>query len=362
MSAFEIFLVVPPGLEPEAADEARGAGFVVTGTVPGGVTVTGTWAEVARANRMLRGPVRVLARIGAFRALHLAQLDKRARRFPWRETLRPDVPVAVEAHCTKSRIYHEGAAAQRIAGALTAAGFTVADTAPVRVMARIDDDLCTLSVDTTGEPLHVRGHKQAVGKAPLRENLAALFLMRCGYRGDMPVVDPMCGSGTIPIEAAEIALGLAPGRSRGFALAQFAVAAPLAPLPAPRDTALRFHGFDRDDGAIRSAAANAARAGVEGVTAFRRQAISDLAPPEGPPGLVLVNPPYGARIGERRLLHGLYGALGAVLRARFRGWRVGVITPDAGLAATTGLPFLPPGPPVPHGGLRISLWRTDPLP
>jgi len=113
---------------------------------------------------------------------------------------------------------------------------------------------------------------------------------------------------------------------------------------------------------LRSAAANAERAGVAALTGFAHGAISDLARPAGPPGLVIVNPPYGGRIGARGPLFGLYAALGEVLRARFGGWRVGLVTSDAGLARATGLPFGPPGPPVPHGGLKIRLYRTAALP
>lgn len=368
---FEIFLVTPPGLEAELADEARASAFTVSATMPGGVALSGGWPEVWRANLELRGAGRVLARIGAFRALHLAQLDKRARRFPWAEVLRPDVPVAVEATSRKSRIYHAGAARERIARAIAeelgAPPAEPGDPDAVTVMARLDDDLCTLSVDTSGEMLHRRGLKQAVGKAPLRETMAALMLRACGYRGTEPVLDPMCGAGTFVIEAAEIAAGLPPGRARGFAFERLASFDPKAwaalkarPLP-PTPEGLRFHGSDRDDGAIRGAEANAARAGVAALCRFERRAVSDLPRPEGPPGLVMVNPPYGARIGNRKLLFGLYGALGSVLQERFGGWRVGLVTSDDGLARATRLPFLPPGPPIAHGGLKVKLWRTDPL-
>ncbi|HVL21139.1 MAG TPA: class I SAM-dependent RNA methyltransferase, partial [Amaricoccus sp.] len=308
--SLEILLVAPPGLEPVLAEEARGLGFAPAEPVPGGVRIAGGWPEVWRANLELRGATRVLARIGAFRALHLAQLDKRARRFAWGEVLRPDIPVRVEASSTRSRIYHAGAAAERVARAIREElGAPVGDSAAVTVRVRLDDDLCTLSVDTSGEPLHKRGHKLAVGKAPLRETLAALFLRQCGYAGGEPVVDPMCGSGTFVIEAAEIALGLAPGRSRRFAFEDLASFDPAAwerlrdrPVPPPPN--LRFLGCDRDAGAIRMAEANAARAEVDGVAAFRRQAISELVAPMGMPGLVMVNPPYGGRIGERELLRG----------------------------------------------------------
>ncbi|WP_418593519.1 THUMP domain-containing class I SAM-dependent RNA methyltransferase [Ponticoccus sp. (in: a-proteobacteria)] len=360
---FEIFLSAPPGLEPVLLDEVAEAGFAEPQAVPGGVTVMGGWPEVRRANLVLRGAGRVLARVGEFRAFHLAQLDKRARKFPWAGVLRPDVPVRVDVTCRNSRIYHDRAARQRVERAITETlGSPIEAEAPLRVMVRIEDDLVTISVDTSGEPLHRRGFKEAVGKAPMRETLAALFLRQCGYSGTEPVVDPMCGSGTFVIEAAEMAAGLAPGRGRGFAfetLAGFDAAewaAEKAGLPR-RETTLVFRGSDRDDGAIRASLANAKRAGVAGICAFDRHAVSDLKRPDGPPGLVIVNPPYGARIGDRKLLFALYGALGARLREDFAGWRLGMVTSDGGLAKATGL-ALEAGPPVAFGGLAVKLYQA----
>ena len=361
---FEIFLAVPPGLEQALCDEVLEKGFAGPAPVPGGVVMRGGWPEVWRANLVLRGASRVLVRIGGFRALHLAQLDKRARRFPWADTLRPDVPLRVEAVCRASRIYHAGAAAQRIETALREEfGVEISPDAALRLMVRIEDDLCTFSLDTSGEPLHKRGHKQAVNKAPLRETLAALFLRECGFDGTGPVLDPMCGSGTLVIEAAEMAAGLYPGRDRAFTFEQLASFDPaaFAALRArarPRDPGPRFFGRDRDTGAIAMSRANAARAGVDGFSDFQPGAISNLLPPAEGPGLVIVNPPYGGRIGNRKLLFGLYGALGKVLAERFAGWRVGVITGAPELARATGLPFLPTGAPVAHGGMRITLYRT----
>ncbi|MBN9886776.1 THUMP domain-containing class I SAM-dependent RNA methyltransferase [Salipiger abyssi] len=363
---FEIFLACAPGLEAALAGEAKAAGFGPLRPVAGGVAFDGGWPEVMRANLCLRGVARVLVRIGGFPAVHLAQLDKRARKFPWGEVLRADQPVKIEALSRKSKIYHAGAAKERVERAISEElGAPVGDDG-VRLLLRIEENMVSFSVDTSGAPLHRRGHKEAVGKAPMRETLAALFLLQCGYRGEEPVLDPMCGSGTFVIEAAEIATGLAPGRSRAFdfeRLAGFEAAAWAAMKAeyAPRETALRFHGFDRDAGAVRMAAANAGRAGVEGIASFACQPFSALERPEGPPGLVMVNPPYGARIGKPGPLHALHKSLGDVLKERFRGWRVGIVTSEPGLAKATGLPFLPPGPPVAHGPLKIRLYRTDPL-
>lgn len=363
----EIFLAAVPGLEAALCDEAKARGFRNPKVVAGGVAISGNWRDVWRANLELRGASRVLARIGSFRALHLAQLDKRARQFPWRETLRADVPLRVEVTCRKSRIYHSGAAAQRIETALREElGATIDADANLCIKARIEDDLCIISIDTSGDTLHRRGHKEEVAKAPMRETMAALFLRQCGFTGHEPLVDPMCGSGTFVIEAAEMALGLNPGRSRQFAFEELATYDP-GIWPKMRDAkavlqpAVKFHGSDRDAGAIRMSKANAERAGVSAVVEFRQMSISDLAPPEGPPGLVIVNPPYGARIGDKKPLFGLYGALGKVMRERFAGWRVGLVTSDGSLAKAAGLPFLPAGEPVLHGGLRIRLFRTEAL-
>ena len=363
---FEIFAACAPGLEPFlAAEVAR----LVPGTQqadPGGVTLTGTWEDVWRLNIRSRMASRILLRFARFPAVHLAQLDKRARKVPWADILRADVPVKVDVTARRSKIYHQGAARQRIETAIAETlGTPLSEDAAIRVMARIEDNLVTLSLDTSGEPLHRRGLKQAVGKAPLRETLACGFLAACGFDGTEPVLDPMCGSGTFPLEAAAWARGLAPGRGRAFAFEKLGaydrdrVAA--LQKAAPQDVAARFEGSDRDQGVIRMAAQNAERADVADLCVFSCRPVSGLARPEGPAGLVMVNPPYGARIGQKGPLHALHASLGTALKDRFAGWRVGMVTSEPGLARATGLPFKPPGPPVPHGPLKIKLYQTGPL-
>ncbi len=360
----DIFLITPPGLEMLLAKEARERGFNVTETIPGGVTVTGDWTDVWRANLSLRGATRVLARIGEFRAMHLAQLDKRSKKFLWGDVIPEGASVKVEATCRKSKIYHAGAATQRVEDALKAQGYTIAKSAPFNIRCRIEDDLVTFSLDTTGEPLHKRGHKEAVNKAPMRENMAAMFLRDCGYDGSEPVYDPMCGSGTFPIEAVEIAMGLDAGRSRTFAfqtLASYDAAAFERLRSTPRETAHKFFGSDRDAGAIRMSRSNAERAGVTAQTDFAMKPISDITPPCANKGLVIANPPYGGRIGNKKPLYGLYASFGERLKAEFKGWRVGIMTTEPSLAKATGLPFKPVGPVVNHGGLKVRLYQTPPL-
>ncbi len=364
---FEVFAIAPPGLETALLNELNLLGYRDAKMVSGGVSFDGNWPDVWRANLELRCAVRVLARISSFRVMHLAQLDKRARKVPWRDILDPSTAVRVDASCRKSRIYHAGAAKQRVETALReAAGIPVSADAAQVIKVRIEDDLCTISVDTSGPPLYKRGHKLVVGKAPLRESMAAAFLAGAGYQGTEPVVDPMCGSGTFVIEAAEIARRLQPGRSRSFAFEQFAnfdaelfhslkrtVDADEPPL---------FLGSDRDVGAVEAAKKNAKTAGVSDRTCFSHLAVSDLQRPAGPAGLVITNPPYGARIGNKKLLFAVYGALGKTLKDRFSGWRVAIVTSEPQLAHATGLKFCDTGAPVPHGGLKVRLYCTGKLP
>lgn len=361
----EIFLQGTPGLEGALADEARALGLADLRVVAGGVITSGDMAVAMRANLWLRGAGRVLIRVAEFRAPHLAQLDRRARGVDWAAILRPDRPWRVEATCRSSKIYHQRAAAQRIEGAITdALGVGPTAEAAIVVKLRIEDDLAQLSLDTSGESLHKRGTKPFVGKAPMKETLAAAFLRLCDWRVDEPLVDPMCGSGTFLIEAAGLAAGRAAGADRHFAFEDFAGfdAAQWAAMRAhdtiPPPPSPRIFGFDRDQGAIAGAGRNLAQAGLGDWVALACQPISALVPPCADHGLVVVNPPYGARIGNRKQLFGLYGAFGTVMAAQFKGWRVGLVTSDDGLARATGLSWASTSAPISFGGLTVKLWQT----
>ncbi|MEO9169364.1 MAG: class I SAM-dependent RNA methyltransferase [Aestuariivirga sp.] len=364
---FEIMLVCTPGLEKILAAEAAEQRFALAGTKVGGVLLNGTWKDVWRANLNLRGAGAVLARIGTFRVSHLSELDKRARKFPWRDFILRGTSVKVTASCHASRVYHSGAVKARIESALAEeAGMVISEDALLEVMVRIDKEQCTISLNTSGAALHKRGHKKAVGKAPMRETMAALFLRQCGFKGDEPVLDPMCGSGTFILEAAEIASGLAPGRDRQFAFEQLNDFDPktwdeLKATPKSSKVNVSFYGSDRNAGAIASAIANAERAGVSALVHFHQSAISNLQRPAGPPGLVIVNPPYGGRIGDPKKLRDLYSVFGGLMMEKFSGWRVGLITNEEPLARATKLPFSNVSETILHGGLRIRIYQTSVL-
>ncbi|MCF2906273.1 class I SAM-dependent RNA methyltransferase [Octadecabacter sp. CECT 8868] len=365
----DIFLITAPGLQDLLATEAREKGFKVTSVIHGGVTIRGEWPQVWRANLQLRGAARVLARVAEFRALYLSQLELNTRDFAWQDVLPSGAWVRVETACHKSKIYHAGAATERVENALSARGYNIAreeedlaDALSIRV--RIERDIVTLSLDTSGEPLHKRGHKEAVNKAPMRETMAAMFLRYAGYNGKEPFYDPMCGSGTFPIEAAEIARRFDSGRARAFtfqSLPNFDVEAFDAMRSPERPAMFNTYGSDRDQGAVTMSKANADRAGVSDVTDFQVKQVNEITPPCDDTGLVMINPPYGGRIGNKKPLFGLYSSFGDRMKSHFKGWRVGVITTEPSLAKATGLPFKPLSPVVDHGGMKVRLYQTDAL-
>src|SRR5258707_5573472 len=222
-----LFVVCAPGLEPVASSELRELGLQGR-TLSGGIELDGQLPEAMRLNLWLRTASRVLVRLGEpFRATSFAELVRKASSLPWEKLVRKDMRAAFRVTCRKSRLYHSDAVAERLHAALEAqVGFPVplakaeGDDAPEDAqlfLARFERDVCTVSADTSGALLHQRGWRGPQAKAPLRETLAAAMLLAAGFLGDEPLCDPLCGSGTIAIEAALIAMGRAPGIGRAFA-------------------------------------------------------------------------------------------------------------------------------------------------
>lgn len=369
---FEAFAVFPPGLEEQVGVELQQLGFVAH-VEPGGATF---WTDVAGlelAHLWLRIPTKILVRVSRARVRHLAQLRQQAANVDWHDYLRPGDPVRIKVASRHSKLYHTGAIADRIRSGIGAVLGVVPPKAAATeggatLQARLLDDWCTLSVDASGEPLYRRGGKQRVAKAPLRENLAAGLLMLANYSPEQPFLDPMCGSGTLVIEAARIAMNIPPGAEREFAFMHWPSHCAerwrglLARARAhQREAVAPIQGGDRDAGAVASARENARRAGVSAALQLRQQALSYWRPPaDAQTGLILTNPPYGQRVShkQRGQLRRLYGALGALIRTHFPQWRVGIITSDAKLAYATGLKGLQAGPYLPHGGIKIRLFAA----
>ncbi len=372
-----MFATAPPGLERLVAEELTDLGVSRTELVPGGVAFAGDLETLYRANLWLRIAGRVLVRIDQFFVVHLAKLHKKAKGIPWERFLDPEVPVAIHGACRKSRIYHSKAASERVAmGIAERLGLTKLprfgdgnieeDGETLQVLVRIDRDHCSISLDSSGEHLHRRGYRTESTLAPLRETLAAAVLRLAGFDGSESLVDPMCGSGTIPIEAALMAARVAPGIHRQFAFMEWPSGDPalwgrLVDEAADRVRPLAnpIHGSDIDAEAIWISQRNAERAGVFEAVLFERASVAEVAA-EGN-GLFLCNPPYGKRIGERRQMRGLYAALGDVL-ARHAGWRLGLIAGDQHFAAATGLDFCRVTAPFPNGGVRVKLFLTGERP
>ncbi len=371
------FAVCAPGIEPITARELANLGLA--GAVgPGGVSFSASRRDLYRANLYSRTATRFLVRAGTFYAAAFSELRQKASRLPWEQFLRPGQPVAIKAACHKSKLYHSGAVEERVIGAIAdrlgqtpsvVRGSEEAETPPAQlVLVRVIRDQCTISIDSSGALLHQRGYRLAGAKAPLRETLAAGILFAAGWDAASPLLDPFCGSGTIAIEGAMLAMRLAPGRSRRFAfmdwpdydpvvcssLLETADAEAKMARPAPI-----IQGSDRDVGAITAAQENAQRAGVAGAVEFSRRAVSAIQPPAGP-GWVVTNPPYGVRLDDRDDLRNLYAQFGNTLRLHCPGWRAAFLSANLQLARSTRLPLdASQSLPLVNGGLRIQLMQAS---
>lgn len=366
----QVFVSALPGLEPALEAEAEALGLSPQ-RVEGGVELTGAPGLHQEANLRLRTASRVLLRLGRFAAPDTTALTKGLAGLSlgrvWDGRTAPSLSVALHRSRLKGQDAVLAAAARAWGVSSVERAGPLDEETPegLTLLVRLEGDTCTVSADTSGEALHRRGYRQEVSRAPLRETLAAGILVLAGYDGVEPLVDPMCGSGTFLIEGAWMSRRRAPGLSRAFAFERFPgfdaagwaerkARAQAELLPALR-SALR--GYDINAGALGTARRNARRAEV--TLTLERQDVRMLTPPSGlGPGLVVVNPPYGKRVGEAEDLPGLYRALGATLRRAFAGWRAAVLVPEEqNLIRALGLPEAR-SLPVRNGGLRCRLLLT----
>ena len=366
------FAVTAPGLEPFTAQELRSLGLEPA-IESGGITIKGDLTALYQANLHLRTASRVLARLGNFfYASTFPELQKRASRLPWERFLTPGQPIALRVTCHTSRLYHSDAVARTIADAIAerlgqpSPVIKVdedSDQMPQSILVRLVDDKCTVSVDSSGVLLHKRGYRQAVAKAPLRETLAAAILLASGWDKLSPLLDPFCGSGTIPIEAALMALGIPPGINRHFAFMDWPNYDEKLWLsikdiqPSSSQNHPLILASDRDAGAIKMAQANAERAGVADFIEFKCQAVSSIAPPAGP-GWVVTNPPYGLRVSEGKDLRNLYAQFGNVLREKCPGWDLSVLCSDPALLGQMRIPQ-DTSLGLVNGGISVKLGRGE---
>ena len=368
----QLYVSTLPGLEPALEAEASELGWKPR-RAEGGVELTGLAGLHQEANLRLRTASRVLLRVGTFRAGDSDTLAERLGALElsrvWDGRTPPKLsvslnrsPVPGEDVVVSAAAYAWGLPSLERAGPLDEEG----GGAGLTLLVRVEGDAFTVSADTSGAPLHRRGYRQEVSRAPLRETLASGILRLAGYDGTEPLVDPMCGSGTFLIEGAWTSMRRAPGLLRAFAFesfpafnatawAQRKAGAEAQTLPAPRAS---LHGYDINAGSLGTARRNARRAGV--TLALERRDVRTLMPPPGGLGLVVANPPYGKRVGEAEDLPGLYRALGHTLRQGFAGWRAAVILPDdAALVKALDLPSAR-SLPVRNGGLRCRLLLAGP--
>ncbi|MFH0943764.1 MAG: THUMP domain-containing protein [Planctomycetota bacterium] len=370
-ASLSLFAACLPGLEPLLLNELVPLGAGRSEIVPGGVRFVGDRSVLYRANLCTGLATQILVRLGKFRAVHVAQLHQRAAEQPWETLFQSGQKCAVRAVCKKSKLYHSRAVAERVAKAIQER--TGAEAVPTSgagselplVLVRVIQDMVTLSLDSSGEPLHRRGWRGQTGKAPLRSDLARALLLAAGWNGRTMLLDPMMGSGTLLIEAATLARRLAPGRLRSFAFEKTAlldsdlygcVLSKAAETALPRSK-VSLLGSDRDAGALEAARSNAERAGVLEDLHLECAPLSRAPVLRGEPapdevGCLATNPPHGRRVGAPEKLRPLYQTLGRLGATLPSGWSAALCVADRRLALSTGWP-LRTGFLTSHGGVKI---------
>ena len=367
----QFFAVCAPGLEELCARELGALGLASVSPEPGGVNFRGKLEAAYAANLWLRTGGRVWLRLKDFRVRGWDDLVRQAQAVPWELLLAPGAALHINVSLSASNLKHSGRIAEVVLQATAERLKSLGLAPPVlaephdetaqRVQVRGVDRRASISLDTTGAHLHKRGYRPQGGAAPLREDLAAALLLLCGYDGNAPLLDPLCGSGTLVVEAALLARNLPPGGSRGFAFEQWPSfregawrhllrQAESQALAAPPRAIM---GRDRNPQAVALAKQNVALAGVgQGVT-LEATDFFKAAPPVGP-GLLVMNPPYGKRLGKVRSAEALAARLGQRLQEAYPGWRVGAVlyrpewADSLGLTETTTLV-------APFGGLKVTL-------
>jgi putative N6-adenine-specific DNA methylase len=336
------FASCPRGLEPLLVKELAGLGVRRPRATPGGVSFEGGWEACCRANLWSRLASRVLWRVAEFEYASEEDVYRAARAVAWPRLFGDGLTLRVNVTAQHSPVRSLEFVTLRVKDAIcdrfrddTGARPSVDRADPdVRVHAFLDARRATLYLDTSGEPLFKRGWRRTKVQAPLRENLAAGIVLLSGWRPEEPLLDPMCGGGTLLVEAAALALGRAPGSGRAFGFEKLvAFDAPLwrrlkdeaarSESPPP----LGLYGSDVDATALAAARSNLAAAGFEGLVRLERcDLLQRKAPAER--GVLLANPPYGERIGEQQALAEFYPRLGDALKRHFAGWRCYFFTSD----------------------------------
>ncbi len=350
----QLFATTAPGLENVLLSEIKRLGATDPQKAVRGVSFGGDLGMLYRTNLHLRTATRVLVRIAEFDARDRDHLYRGSRAAPWEEHMTPDMTLAVDAVGDNSEIRHTQFASQVVKDGIVDRFRDKVGRRPsvnpkqpdLRINARINGDRCTLSWDSSGQRLHRRGYRPSFGgPAPLQETLAAGILLMSGYDGSGELVDPMCGSGTILVEAAMIAKNMAPGLlGREFAFMShlsFNRRLWSNELEDARGAVREvdgctIRGSDVSEDSVRAVRTAVLGAGVDDIVAVRRADFRSLAISEGA-GRVVTNPPYGERLGEINQLADLYSDLGDTLKQKCRGMTAHVLTGSKFLAGKIGL-------------------------
>lgn len=368
------FATTLPGFEVQLADEIDALGGRKIKKTTGGAEFDATHRVFYRANYELRCANRIYLRVDEFRARDFPELYNKTRRYNWERLLGGQNRVYIKGVARESHLMHSDRIAETVGHGLREhfeedlkaappEGVEKLDPNTQLVLARINDDRCQLSLDSSGEHLYKRGWRQHPVEAPIRESLAAALLIRSGWNRRKPLVDPMCGSGTFLVEGAWLAGKRAPGDMREFAFQRWSnFRQPLWDdvVKCGRKRAhlcdgIRFYGFDANPEAVEAARKNSELAGVGDCTEIRQADIAELVPPCDGRGTVIANPPYGERLDQGAGPQKVWQMLIERFAAHFQGWRLAIILPSDITPKHERLRFKEDIR-FHNGGIRVRFW------
>lgn len=365
----DFFAITLPGYERLCADALKSLSETlhVGGLVNGGVLFSGRLTDLYLANLHVRTAQRILMRLARFKATNFIQLESRTRKIPWDLYLPPGALPELKVTAHHCRLYHTRAVAERIQHSIAAQwsdyGALPYPSDEHALFIRLQDDIVTFSLDSSGRPLYQRGLKTHTARAPLRETMAAAILILAGYRPDRPLVDPMCGSGTFSLEAALMAKNIPPGGFRDFAFMKWPAFRPQQWVYLKKIADQEIHhpktpliwASDSDEKVCTRLMDCVRQNNLADAVTVAHKDFFNLKPETitKRSGLIVLNPPYGLRLLPKGDVQKLYNEIAAKLKLDFKGWKAALLIPKAGSVRRLGISLKPLG--MHHGGLKVNL-------
>jgi len=369
---YPFYIITPVGFEAVTVEELIDLGYDTNKNEisyledSGGVNLKASFADIPLLNQNLRIPIRILLRLGSFYASGFSELERKIKTVPFQLFISDIKGLKFHVTSKKSKLFHETAIKERLYKLFSSEILSAQTQNKIKteqtLFIRINHNKCIISIDTSGEPLYKRNYRHLVSKAPLRENLAAGILKVCGWKPGENLLDPFCGSGVIPIEAALLSLKI-PNQNRKFAFHQwkqfnFMIEQDRELIIKKNNIRLNIYGSDINSKMIEIAKTNAQNAKIDPLIQFTRNSFKNIDPP-AKKGWIVTNLPYGKRVLKNENIALLLEQFCLFVREKFSSWKIVILSPDKKIIQNLPLKFKSLLM-FDNGGIKTYLWFYDP--